>query len=293
MIKIIFGDNSRKQKIKEIESGISLKRVVFDATLEEDMDNFHRACTTNSLFGEKQLIILRRAENLKNLSFLQNISKDKYVILEAEDIKGSFSKKLLKIDIEGLEKIESKEKDRASEIAIKLNTSISNAMNIVSLIDPLMLDKEIEKLETFFINREFSLEEASKLIISFDNANVFDSVEKLLKGEKRIAFEYVRKHGETFPFFYSLLLSLKTIYKILTLNIKAEGYNNFTKVTYPKYKHILISHPYFVFKHLSLSKKYSQKNILNNIREVLELESKIKSGNLPEKEALASLIYNF
>jgi hypothetical protein len=87
MINIYYGDETRVSKIKK-----DFK----NAKSFDNLEDFLSVCFQNSLFLDSSALVLRDVENIKNLSFLLKIPKDREIVLSVSDDKGTFLKKLPK-----------------------------------------------------------------------------------------------------------------------------------------------------------------------------------------------------
>lgn len=280
MIKIVYGDDSRIEKTKSL-----LKDRAFKSFDSENLESFHNECFSQSLFGGQPVLLLKRAENIKDLSFLAKIPKNREVILEAFDEKGEFIKKIK----EDVEKIEARlqEKDKIKEIIEKLKANREDAKKLSDI----MIDNfhnEIVKLENYFFDKEFNLEEAEKLIISEQNIEIFKALEALLKNNNKLSLQYAEKE-DALPFIYAFLAVIKVLVKIKVLDIKKQSYDNFMKKTYPKFKKVL-PHPYFVFKNISIASKYSLKELYSILKIISEAEEDIRTGDADKKIALLNML---
>lgn len=281
MIKIFYGDEKR---LKLLNNNIKTMDYISFESIEDLVDESSK----KNLFGSNPTLVLRRAEKIKNLSALSKIPKDRDVIIEAEDIDQKFIIKFPKIECE---KIECRYNTRsvANDLSEKMDIPHDEAYKLASLISS-NHEQEIEKLINFFYKKPFSFEDAERLIVQKESVDIFKSLEALIKGNKTLAIQYVEEN-KGIPFLYAMMQSLKVILKIKILNLNTQSYNSFMKDTYPKFKKIL-PHPYFVFKHLYISKRFSKDKISDLIFKTLQAEVDIRQGT-PSSISLLNLIRSF
>jgi len=203
--------------------------------------------------------------------------------------KGEFLKKLPKnLEFEKIE-VRHNSSTLAKEIESRIDISSRDAYRLATILNK-NSQQELEKLENFFYERKFSFEEAEKLLLNREEVEIFKSLEALILGRRDLALKYALQ-SEAMPFIYAMMASLRVIIKIKILDLKSESYDNFMKVTYPKFKKVL-PHPYFVFKNLKIANKFPIDKVDRLILKTIEAESSIREG-LPPKVALLNLINNF
>lgn len=283
MIKIFFGDDSRLEKLKEdiVEPAIYFH--------EDTVDNFMKESVSVNIFGANPTLVLKGAEKIKDLSFLSKIPKSRNILIEAYDEKGEFIKRVSKIE---LTKIECRRRDidRVKDLMERLDIDRKDAIQLSRLLKN-NYKSELIKLESYFLNSDFNMEDAEKLIVGEEEIAIFQSIEDLFKGKIESTIKYAKSNPPALPFIYAVNATLKVILKIKLLNLSPESYSKFTKDTYPKFKNIL-PHPYFVFKNLRLANTISDTKLSHLILECLEAEKKVRK-TFPNEAIILSIASTF
>lgn len=314
MLHIIVGDKTRVLKYDSIleslrtsNPGISEK--FFDAN-QGELNLFMESIQTNSMFGNRELIVLKRGEEAGNLSDLFSTLKlfnfnQKEIILDIEKKGNNFGKKAQKLaeEIGNLSLVKSKSEDETviEFIKRKLNIDAKDAFKLKEMIGSNIqnVKNEIFKLQNYLEQEEFDIEKARKIITIKEEYNIFEVVDKLLKGNKKEALKYINSDGNTHLFLYNLEQEIKNILKlkILIKNNKinlTNNYNSFSNDFNQNKKYFKKSqghmHPYAIFKKLDKVNKYSEEQLKNMLMLCNETEFKIKSGYSEDKIMLELLI---
>ncbi len=310
MLYVIAGDQSRELRvdklIKEIkEKNPSLQEKYFDALLGEDQ-LFLQQASTNSIFGGQELLILKRAESIKKVEDLfkaiknLDLSSKELVISIETDEKGLNKKtiELIKAIGELIETVEVKKNGKELIEYIKVELQVDNkiALELLDMIGDniIKLKNELEKLKNFFYKREFNINEAKKIISIKVEYNLFEQVDKLLKGDKKSVVEYLKKEKNGQLFLFWLGQELKELLKLsLLVNegklVNTSNYNQF-KVKFDENNAYFIGkHPYRVFKTMENLKNFDVKKLKFLLAELLDTEFKIKSG-FGEEEMLINIL---
>lgn len=299
MLKVIIGDQSREMKvealIKEIkEKNIGIEEKIFDALQGED-ELFISQSSTNSIFGGKELLFLKRGENVKKLEDLFKALKNfdlsnKELIVSIEcDEKGLGKKltELIKSYGELYETLEAKKnpKEMIEYIITELKVDNRTALELFEMIGNNVnkLKNEMEKLKNYFFQKEFSINEAKKIISVNVEYNLFEQVDKLLKGNKKSVLEYLKAEKNSQLFLFWLGQELKELLKLSLLIkegklVKTSNYNVFKAKFDENTGYFVGKHPYRVFKTMENLGNFSNEKLRYLLKELLDTEYKIKSG---------------
>ena len=109
MFYVIAGDQSRELKEKEliekiVKENIGINQKIFDGQLGEH-EAFLQQASTNSLFGGRELLVLKRGEGVKKVEeVIKALSAidltNKEIIMSIETDEKGLSKKIIGIDLE-------------------------------------------------------------------------------------------------------------------------------------------------------------------------------------------------
>lgn len=312
MLNVVAGDQSRELKvdnlIKEIkEMNPNIEEKYFDALLGEE-ELFLQQASTNSIFGGKELLVLKRGENLKKseefFKALKNFdlnTKELVVSIEVDE-KGLNKKTLEMIKSYGtlheVLQVKKNGKELVEYIKIELKVNDKVALELLEMIGDniLKLKNELEKLNNYFYKKEFSLEEAKKLISVKVEYNLFEQVDKLLKGDKADVLEYLKKEKNGQLFLFWLGQELKELLKLSLLVkegklINTNNYNSFKVKFDENNRYFVGKHPYRVFKTMENLKNLNLEKIKFLLNELLQTEFKIKSGYGEEGVLIDLLIF--
>ncbi len=299
MLRVVIGDQSREMKvealIKEIkEKNLGIEEKIFDALQGED-ELFLSQSSTNSIFGGKELLFLKRAENVKKLEELFKALKNfdlsnKEIVISIECDEKGLSKKvteLIKSYGEIYETLEAKKnpKEMIEYIITELKVDNKTALNLFEMIGNNVnkLKNEIEKLKNYFIDKEFSISEARKLISVNVEYNLFEQVDKLLKGNKKDVLDYLKTEKNSQLFLFWLGQELKELLKLSLLVkegklVKTNNYNVFKNKFDENTRYFVGKHPYRVFKTMENLNNFDDRKLKALLKELLETEYRIKSG---------------
>ncbi|MBM6823108.1 hypothetical protein, partial [Fusobacterium mortiferum] len=203
MIYFLHGDTAPLQiKYEEIIDKIksnnpSIPEKIFDASLDE-VTLFFDSISTNSIFSPKELIILKRAEDFKNLDGIAkslkmyNLAQKEIVIVYEEflndygKIKNPIPKKTLDSFQEIAEIIcfrkENEKKVIIFYIQHELNISEYEAEKFVELVgdDFFKVKNEVEKVKSFLDGDSFNLEKVKPLLSINEEYNLKNLIENFL-----------------------------------------------------------------------------------------------------------------
>ena len=211
MFYFICGTESRELKYLEILDDIKKKNpgiqeFAFDVALKED-DKFFEKLNFNSIFGGKEILVLKRAEKLGNieevLTLVSNVEMDsKYVIIDFHKEGRKKNDKLYTLINEIGKKTETKvikteedEKNLSNYVKENLKTDTKETQRLLSLIgeNPFKVKNEVEKIKSFLGDEPYDFEKIKSMISVQKEYFIYECVEKTIKGEIFEVMEYLKK----------------------------------------------------------------------------------------------------
>lgn len=327
MIYFLHGDTAPLQiKYGEIIDKIksnnpSIPEKIFDASLDE-VTLFFDSISTNSIFSPKELIILKRAEDFKNLDGIAkslkmyNLAQKEIVIVYEEflndygKIKNSIPKKTLDSFQEIAEIIcfrkENEKKAIIFYIQHELNISEYEAEKFVELVgdDFFKVKNEVEKVKSFLDGDSFNLEKVKPLLSINEEYNLKNLIENFLisKNTKNL-LHFVSKEKLHNNFIYGIAEELIFYLKLSSLaqdNIlnKNISYKKFNEGIFENIKMFFLTdrgypHPYTLFLKLKNIDIFDEFFLRKKLKELTYLEYSIKSGNLDIEIGVEDYIIGF
>jgi DNA polymerase-3 subunit delta len=317
MLYIIVGDKTKEIQYDNILNTIrqqnpGIQERFFDANQNES-SIFMEAIQTNSMFGGKQLLVLKRAEETENLtSFFKTIKlfnlDSKEIIIDIEKKGNIFGKKAQKIaeEIGKLIIVKSQNEDETVIEFIKRELNIDNrqAFSLKEMIGTNVqnVKNEIEKIKNYLDGSEFDIDKIKNIISIKEEYNIFEVVDKTIKGNKKEGLKYIENDGNTHLFLYNLSQEIKNILKLKLLikQGKIKITNNFNSFNsdfnrYKKYfkKGNTYMHPYGIFKKLDKINIFEIDRLKKLLILCHETEYKIKNGYGDDKILIELLIMKF
>ena len=316
MFYFICGTESRELKYLEILDDIKKKNpgiqeFAFDVALKED-DKFFEKLNFNSIFGGKEILVLKRAEKLGNieevLTLVSNVEMDsKYVIIDFHTEGSKKNDKLFTLLDEIGKKTETKvikteedEKNLSNYVKENLKTDTKETQRLLSLIgeNPFKVKNEVEKIKSFLGDEPYDFEKIKNMISVQKEYFIYECVEKTIKGEIFEVMEYLKKTKEYMGFLYSMYGEVETLLKLLELEdegFRLRGDYNSFKSEYEKIKKYFYvnkrpAHPYAVFSKYKNLKKFSRKKLRRLSYKCWEIEKDIKTGRLPMDIGVEALV---
>jgi len=234
----IAGDKNREilyddliKKIKVENPNITEK--YYDATQKEEGE-FFQAISFTSMFGGKELIVLKRAENLKKFStFLKafkNFSfNNKIIIIDFDFDLDEFGKPQKKLTATQEKEIKANFKlikfsEKDNENMIKdmvishLKCNSNEAMELINLIgnDISKLKNELKKIELFLEGETYSLAKVKPILSLSSDYKLSEVVENLIHGRKTDAINFLKEANSTEfnRFLNKVRDELDTLYKL-------------------------------------------------------------------------------
>lgn len=327
MIYFLHGDTAPLQiKYGEIIDKIksnnpSIPEKIFDASLDE-VTLFFDSISTNSIFSPKELIILKRAEDFKNLDSIAkslkmyNLAQKEIVIVYEEflndygKIKNPIPKKTLDSFQEIAEIIcfrkENEKKAIIFYIQHELNISEYEAEKFVELVgdDFFKVKNEVEKVKSFLDGDSFNLEKVKPLLSINEEYNLKNLIENFLisKNTKNL-LHFVSKEKLHNNFIYGIAEELIFYLKLSSFaqdNIlnKNISYKKFNEGIFENIKMFFLTdrgypHPYTLFLKLKNIDIFDEFFLRKKLKELTYLEYSIKSGNLDVEIGVEDYIIGF
>ena len=327
MIYFLHGDTAPLQiKYEEIIDKIksnspSIPEKIFDASLDE-VTLFFDSISTNSIFSPKELIILKRAEDFKNLDGIAkslkmyNLAQKEIVIVYEEflndygKIKNPIPKKTLDSFQEIAEIIcfrkENEKKAIIFYIQHELNISEYEAEKFVELVgdDFFKVKNEVEKVKSFLDGDSFNLEKVKPLLSINEEYNLKNLIENFLISKNvKDLLHFVSKEKLHNNFIYGIAEELIFYLKLSSLaqdNIlnKNISYKKFNEGIFENIKMFFLTdrgypHPYTLFLKLKNIDIFDEFFLRKKLKELTYLEYSIKSGNLDVEIGVEDYIIGF
>lgn len=321
-----FLEFENEKIIKEVaEKNQGLAPQIFDSSLKEE-ENFLVSLQTNSIFGSLEFLILKRAEVLKSnniaklIKSLKNYDLSKKIVLISYNLPMQYDKpvaeyELTKAVIKNIEEIATfidctaiKEKNKISDyIKEKLKISDKDSKSLVESLpnDYYTIKNEIDKLAIFLDGEEYSFEKVKNLISLDKEYNLKDLLESFLKNKDVSALlEYISKNKDSYmSLIYILSDELITLIKLSSLIkdgriSKSMSYNVFKEV-YEDFSNLFMAknfrpqHPYTIYLKLNSFEIENEEFYQKKLRNLLEIEFKMKSGDMDIEIELPLYLYSF
>jgi|AYRG01.1.fsa_nt_gi DNA polymerase-3 subunit delta len=306
---LIIGDSTTELVYQDLLNKLTLEtpnivQKQFDASLKEE-ELFFQSISINSMFGGKELLVLKRAEKIdkiwnffKAMNNFNILNKDIIIIYTSslnefgKEVK-PFPKKARK-EVDGNFKlIEVSDKDGNTIINYIMNTlrvDKSTAIKFKDMVggDLSTIHQEMDKINNFLGNEKFSFEKVENILTVSKEYNVFDMVKEVLQGKKENSLVYLKKSKEHLFFLNILMGELLNLLKLSILfeegEIRSTKNYNLFKVDFEKNKNLFrnkkgYSHPYPIFLKLSLIERFNSDLLQKYLDKVLDIEGRFKSGN--------------
>ena len=297
---------SREEKVKEI-----IKTTKFDDTLinrydvsEVSIENALEDLCTYGLFSTKKIVIIDNfdkinyeedANLIKSLfKYLEQDVKDNLLIItgtkfdDRKKIIKDLKKKTnyIKIDIDPINFIKDNLKD------YKLEYGVVNLINLNTAGDISRIYNECMKLKDYKYKDKYISKDDVKIlgIKKFDNETgiIFDFVKELALKNKKEALllyqELLNYQVEPLSIIGLLASQFRIIYQVKVLEEK--GYKN------DEIAEMLKEKPYRITKTRELSRYYSKNEILKIIRQIHEIDYRLKTSDVDGKKLIELFIFN-
>lgn len=317
MIYFIGGLSNREFKYFDIIESIrknnqGIQESFFDVEAKEE-DKFFEKISFNSIFSLKELIVLKRAEKLKNiekiLDYILSLDiENKEIVIDYSCEEGKLPSKLSK-------KIEELKNDKKIEVylflssddgslkkyietELKINEKESSMLIEMIGNNPFKVKNEVRKISIYLNGEKFDINEIKKIICVDKKFKLYEMTANILTNNPKETMSYLEETKEYMGILYSLYSELEDMYKLKVL-VK-EGYNfstsyNKFKGEYENIKEIFkvngrSQNSYSIFKKIERTKNYTINNLRKLIFRCWEIEKDIKNGKIEMETGVELLI---
>ena len=317
MIYFIGGKKQREFKYFEIlekirKENVGISESFFDVDLKEN-EQFLEKININSIFLSQELVVLKRAEKLKNieeiLKYIANLEiVNKEIIIDYDKEDGKFGAKLKKL-LDELEKNRKMkvflfQKETEEEIrAYIVNELGINGRDLALLLEmignnPFKVRNEVEKIKVFLNGEKFNIEKIKNVVSVEKEYRIYEMTRNILLNNPAEVMRYLEQKKEYMGILYSLYSELETMYKISSLKKRgrkfSRNYNAF-KMEFEEIKEIFksnnrIPNSYVIFKKLELEQNYTNLNLKKLVFRCWEIERDIKMGKIEMETGVNVLI---
>ena len=317
MIYFIGGKKQREFKYFEIlekirKENVGISESFFDVDLKEN-EQFLEKININSIFSSRELVVLKRAEKLKNieeiLKYIANLEiVNKEIIIDYDKEDGKFGAKLKKL-LDELEKNRKMkvflfQKETEEEIrAYIVNELGINGRDLALLLEmignnPFKVRNEVEKIKVFLNGDKFDIEKIKNVVSVEKEYRIYEMTRNILLNKPANVMGYLEQKKEYMGILYSLYSELETMYKISSLKKRgrkfSRNYNAF-KMEFEEIKEVFksnnrIPNSYVIFKKLELEQNYTNLNLKKLVFRCWEIERDIKMGKIEMETGVNMLI---
>jgi putative DNA polymerase III, delta subunit len=317
MIYFIGGKKQREFKYFEIlekirKENVGISESFFDVDLKEN-EQFLEKININSIFSSQELVVLKRAEKLKNieeiLKYIANLEiVNKEIIIDYDKEDGKFGAKLKKL-LDELEKNRKMkvflfQKETEEEIrAYIVNELGINGRDLALLLEmignnPFKVRNEVEKIKVFLNGEKFDIEKIKNVVSVEKEYRIYEMTRNILSNKPADVMGYLEQKKEYMGILYSLYSELETMYKISSLKKRgrkfSRNYNAF-KMEFEEIKEVFksnnrIPNSYVIFKKLELEQNYTNLNLKKLVFRCWEIERDIKVGKIEIETGVNVLI---
>ena len=317
MIYFIGGKKQREFKYFEIlekirKENVGISESFFDVDLKEN-EQFLEKININSIFSSQELVVLKRAEKLKNieeiLKYIANLEiVNKEIIIDYDKEDGKFGAKLKKL-LDELEKNRKMkvflfQKETEEEIrAYIVNELGINGRDLALLLEmignnPFKVRNEVEKIKVFLNGEKFDIEKIKNVVSVEKEYRIYEMTRNILSNKPADVMRYLEQKKEYMGILYSLYSELETMYKISSLKKRgrkfSRNYNAF-KMEFEEIKEVFksnnrIPNSYVIFKKLEIEQNYTKLNLKKLVFRCWEIERNIKMGKIEMETGVNVLI---
>ncbi len=317
MIYFIGGKKQREFKYFEIlekirKENVGISESFFDVDLKEN-EQFLEKININSIFSSQELVVLKRAEKLKNieeiLKYIANLEiVNKEIIIDYDKEDGKFGAKLKKL-LDELEKNRKMkvflfQKETEEEIrAYIVNELGINGRDLALLLEmignnPFKVRNEVEKIKVFLNGDKFDIEKIKNVVSVEKEYRIYEMTRNILSNKPANVMRYLEQKKEYMGILYSLYSELETMYKISSLKKRgrkfSRNYNTF-KMEFEEIKEVFksnnrILNSYVIFKKLEIEQNYTNLNLKKLVFRCWEIERDIKMGKIEMETGVNVLI---
>ena len=317
MIYFIGGKKQREFKYFEIlekirKENVGISESFFDVDLKEN-EQFLEKMNINSIVSSRELVVLKRAEKLKNieeiLKYIANLEiVNKEIIIDYDKEDGKFGAKLKKL-LDELEKNRKMkvflfQKETEEEIrAYIVNELRINGRDLALLLEmignnPFKVRNEVEKIKIFLNGEKFDIKKIKNVVSVEKEYRIYEMTQNILLNKPAEVMRYLEQKKEYMGILYSLYSELETMYKISSLKKRgrkfSRNYNAF-KMEFEEIKEVFksnnrIPNSYVIFKKLELEQNYTNLNLKKLVFRCWEIERDIKMGKIEMETGVNVLI---
>ena len=317
MIYFIGGKKQREFKYFEIlekirKENVGIDESFFDVDLKES-EKFLEKININSIFAGQELVVLKRAEKLKNieeiLKYIANLEiVNKEIIIDYDREDGKFGVKLKKVLDEFSKKRQMEiflfQKETEQEIrdyvVKELDITPKDVAILLQMIgnNPFKVKNEVQKIKVSLNGEKFDIEKIKNIVSIEKEYQIYEMTQNILLNNPTDVMWYLEQKKEYMGILYSLYNELETMYKISSLKMKgrkfSKNYNTF-KTEFEEIKEIFksnnrIPNSYAIYKKLELEQNYTNKNLKKLVFKCWEIEKNIKTGKIEMETGVEILI---
>ena len=288
------------KKIREENPGIT--ESFFDADIKEE-EKFLEKISFNSIFSTEELVVLKRAEKLKDLektlSYITELDLNKKeVVIDYAREDGKIPAKLNK-KLESLKKekkmevflfLKEDDKDIKKYIQEELEITPSEADMLLEMIgkNPFKVRNEVDKIKVYLNGEKFEIGKIRNIVSIQKEYRIYEMTENIFSGKAQEVIDYLETTKEYMGILYQLYNELEIMYKLSSLKESGKsisGQYNAFKAQYEEIKEVFksngrIPNYYSVFKKIEKLRKYSNRNLKKLVFRCWEIEKDIKIGKM-------------
>ena len=318
MIYFIGGKKQREFKYFEIlekirKENVGISESFFDVDLKEN-EQFLEKININSIFLSQELVVLKRAEKLKNieeiLKYIANLEiVNKEIVIDYDKEDGKFGAKLKKL-LDELEKnrkmkvfLFQKETEEEIRAYVIDELEINGGRDLALLLEmignnPFKVRNEVAKIKIFLNGEKFDIEKIKNVVSVEKEYRIYEMTRNILLNKPADVMGYLEQKKEYMGILYSLYSELETMYKISSLKKRgrkfSRNYNAF-KMEFEEIKEVFksnnrIPNSYVIFKKLELEQNYTNLNLKKLVFRCWEIERDIKVGKIEIETGVNVLI---
>ena len=317
MIYFIGGKKQREFKYFEIlekirKENMRISESFFDVDLKEN-EKFLEKININSIFSSQELVVLKRAEKLKNieeiLKYIANLEiVNKEIVIDYDKEDGKFGAKLKRLLDELGKNKKMKvflfQKETEEEIrAYVIDELEINGRDLALLLEmignnPFKVRNEVAKIKTFLNGEKFDIEKIKNIVSVEKEYQIYEMTRNILLNNPADVMRYLEQKKEYMGILYSLYSELEMMYKISSLKKRgrkfSRNYNAF-KMEFEEIKEVFksnnrIPNSYVIFKKLELEQNYTNLNLKKLVFRCWEIERDIKMGKIEMETGVNMLI---
>lgn len=311
------------EKILRDNPGITQK--IYDCQLKEETD-FFSALQTNSIFSNLEFLILKRGEILKSTGIqklIKNISNynlNQKIILISYNLPMQYDKPIpeyelskasIKIINEEASLIDcslQKQKDVLNKyINSKIEISKYDSDELINLLgsDYYHIKNEVDKIALFLNGEKFSFEKVKNILSVDKEYNIRDLISEFFKNkDAKFLLEFLSKNKDAYMrCIYIFTEDIITFFKLCSLVNDGKITNNMNynvfKDFFPNFSEYFLTkggrppHPYTVFLKLNNLEIFDESLFEKKLRELLEIEYRMKSGEGDIEIEFQTFLMNF